>query len=160
MFTAVEIEWLKAFLEKHLIQGDYTHYVAYTIDNVSSNYNSEQYDFYVLISDEKISQNGLSYSTQGNFQLVKVDSSGASNNYSHSRYTVELGKGKAITVNDYNHVFTNIEGALEPNLIADYEIARHYQETNQILSLSLITVLSVSILVKVLFSAFPMKMGD
>lgn len=160
MFTAVEIEWLKAFLEENIIQGGYKHYVAYTIDNVSNSYNSEQYDFMVLISDEEITQYGLSYATQGNFQLVKVDSSGASSNYQHSRYTVEKGTGKTIAVETYNHVFTNIHGALEPNIIANQEIAKQYQENNVVLCNSLIIVMCISLLFKALTSAFPMKMGD
>lgn len=160
MFTAVEIEWLKAFLEKHIIEGDYVNYVAYTIDNISSGYNSEQYDFIVLISDKEIKQSGLSYSTQGNFQLVKVDSSGASSNYHDSRYTVEIGTGKAVSVETYNHVFTNIQGALEPNIIANLEFAKKSQETNEIMSMSLIIVLGISVLFKALTSAFPMRMGD
>lgn len=160
MFTAVEIEWLKAFLEKHVLQGEYKNYVAYTIDNVSNSYNSEQYDFMVLISDEEITQHGLSYATQGNYQLVKVDSSGASNNYQHSRYTVEQGTGVSIGVNTYNHIYTNIEGAMEPNIIAELEIANLNQYKNEILCNSLIVVLCITLLVKVLLSAFPMKMGD
>lgn len=160
MFTAVENEWLRAFLEKHIIQGDYTHYVAYTIDNISSNYNSEQYDFMVLISDEEIEQVGFTYTTQGNFQLVKVDSSGASSNYHDSRYLVEIGTGTTISTNDYNHVYTNIEGALEPNIIANLEIAKQNQNTNEILITSLIIAICISILFKALTSAFPMKMGD
>lgn len=160
MFTAVEIEWLKAFLQKHILQGEYKNYVAYTIDNVSNSYNNEQYDFMVLISDEEITQHGLSYSTQGNFQLIKVDSSGASSNYQHARYTVEQGTGKAIGIETYNHVYTNIVGAMEPNIIAELEIANLNQYKNEILCNSLIVVLCITLLVKVLLSAFPMKMGD
>lgn len=160
MFTAVEIEWLKAFLEKHILQGEYKNYVAYTIDNVSTGMSNEQYDFMVFISDEEIMQNGLSYSTQGNFKLVKVDSSGASNNYQHSRYTVEQGTGKTVGVQTYNHIYTNIHGALEPNLIAQMEIENQYQLINQNMMTSFSVILCIMILVKVLLSAFPMKMGD
>lgn len=160
MFTAVEIEWLKAFLEKHILQGDYKYYVAYTIDNTSSNYNSEQYDFYVFISDERIIQSGFTYSTQGNYQLIKVDSSGASANNNGSRYLVDIGKGKAIGVEDYNHIYTNIEGAVEPNIIAKEELALKYETIDNTINISLIIVLCISILVKVFNSAFPMKMGD
>lgn len=160
MFTAVEIEWLKAFLEENIIQGGYTHYVAYTIDNVSNSYNNEQYDFMVIISDEEITQHGLSYTTQGNFQLVKVDSSGASSNYQHSRYTVEKGTGKTIAVETYNHVFTNIEGALEPNIIAEQELLYSYNENCNLLMTTVGVFLAISILIEVFKSAFPMKMGD
>lgn len=160
MFTAVETEWLNAFLEKHIINGDYKEYVAYTIDNTTSNYNSEQYDFWVLVSKEEIIRNGLSFSTQGDYILVKVDSSSASSTYHDSRYLTTIGTGKTITTNTYNHIFTNVEGAIEPDIIAyqTYQVQNNNMINN--IGISLIVAIAISILFKALTSAFPMKIGD
>ena len=163
MFTAVEMEWLKSFLYKFLLNGEYKNYVAYTIDNTSNNYNSDQYDFFVFISNEDIIKENLSYSTQGNFQLVKVDSSGASSNYKHARYVVEEGKGKTITINEYNHVFSNVD-CLDADIIS-LETYKHnetikFQETDYIYMLFIGSLMLINILHKAFTSAFPNRIGD
>lgn len=160
MFTSTELEWLEAFLEKQIINGEYNDYVAWTIDNTTNSYNSEQYDFWVLVSKEEITRNGLSFTTQGDYILVQVDSSSASSNYHDSRYLTTIGTGKTITTNTYNHIYTNVEGAIEPDIIAyqTYQV----QQTNVIenIGVSLIVAIAISILFKAFTSAFPMKIGD
>lgn len=165
MFTAVEIEWLKSFLIEHLVKnGEFKYYVAYTIDNTSSSYNAEQYDFYLFVSNEEIKKTGLAYETQGSYQLIKVDSSSASSNYNNARYVIETGIGKSVTVNNYNHVFSNCENGLDANIIAleqyNQNIYLEQKYDDYVSNIVISTLLLISILLTVFKTAFPNRVGD
>lgn len=81
MFTAQELEYLKALVETMRGRG-YDYYVARTV-NESNNL----YDFEVVFSDKEITANGL-YSYSGCSGVIyRVDSS-ASVNYSDAKVQV------------------------------------------------------------------------
>lgn len=161
MFTAVELDWLKAFLETYIINGDYTDYVAWTIDN-TSDYATDQYDFYVLISKGTITKSGTTWRTDSDYVLLKVDSSGASRNYFHARYVTSSGNSTSVTIQEYNHVYTNVV-----DFYADILAYEDYQNTHNIsLNLDLNNIyifyvlLGVMILQAVFKSSFPNRIGD
>lgn len=160
MFTAAEIEWLKAFLQTNILNGDYKYYVAYTIDNTNNNYQSDTYDFIVVLSTDVIEQNNYVFNTNGNYKVVKVDSSGASYSNVNNRYVVDEGKGYTFIIDEYNHYYTNVKGNVNIDLLYQDILNIKYQQTDYIMNICLIVVLCISLLHKTLTSAFPFRLGD
>lgn len=127
MFTATEIEFLKALLHTNILNGSYNYYVAYTLTSITTD--PENYDFYVVMSEEPIvGTTEHSFKCHGDQIIMKVDSSAASRNNSDPRIVYSIESARSFSVNDYEFVYTNAEGSIHADLMAMYE----YQQANDL----------------------------
>ncbi len=122
MFSTSELHYIDSLIPTYAKEG-YTSYVIYsnTVDNSGWNYSSGP-DLYAVFSKEAISAtDAYSYDIKEDFLFVTIRcsdySSGSSANNS-DRIVVEERAAQTISINSYEHVYTNAEFqsyALQPD---------------------------------------------
>lgn len=150
MFSTAQQEYIKTLLPTYAKEG-YKFYVAYTDSLYSNNsYSSYRPDLYVVFSKKAISaRNAYSYDFQESSILVSVRSynymsySSANNS---ARITVSNYTQKSLSIEPYEHVYTNAEFqgvALQPdyNLISGGEMNVRLESISFVLLVSLIVSL-------------------
>lgn len=145
MFSTAQQAYIDALLPTYAKDG-YKYYVAYT-DSVANSgfYTSTNPDLYVVFSKKAISaKNAYSYDIGESSVLVSVRTgnySSSSSAVNHSRVTVSDYAAQTLTVNKYEHIYTNAEfegHTLQP----DYYLASGGETNVQIESISFILLIA------------------
>ncbi len=162
MFTATELEFLKALLNAQIINGDYQYYVAYTLTSVTST--TENYDFYVVLSEMPITATGKNtFKCDGKQVIYKVDSSSSSRTNYDDRIIYSEQNARTFNVDSYEFIYTNALDSVHGDLIAlqTYEIQNNLMfnlnKNEYYVSLMLLGVLILSQLFR---AVFPNWIGD
>lgn len=103
MFSAQELEWLKALIETMRGKG-YMHYVAHTVTQ-----NNNDSDVVVIFSQEPIIGNGLYRFTVADGVMYTLDSSGYSAYGDNDARTKVSSYSGNLNVADTEFVYTNAE---------------------------------------------------
>lgn len=147
MFNTAQQEYIKTLLPTYAKEG-FKYYVAYTNSLYSSNSNSTyRPDLYVVFSKKAISaRDAYTYDIQESSILVSIRSynySSYGSAHNGSRVTVSNNTQSRLTIEPYEHVYTNAEFqsvALQPdyNLISGGETNVRLEAISFVLLVSLI----------------------
>ena len=122
MFSEVQREWIAHFVKSNF--KDYPYYIAYTNTNFNQT-SSNDYNFYIIISKDKITANSrYSYTLQNlsNCICLGVRSSNASYNYHNERVVNQSLSSTNISIDNYEFVYTNAEFqtySMQPNVLQE-----------------------------------------
>lgn len=138
MFSTAQIEIVESLVPTMLSKG-YTHYVAYTNANTGGYYTSEP-DLYIIFATEKIIANtGYSYTIPSGSVRCVIRSgnySSGSTSVNTDRIVTESFKGSTLTVDKYEHIYTNavFEGTtIQPDILQEGRANTIYGQYNSIL---------------------------
>lgn len=152
MFTASEIEYLRALVDDYLYNKGYDYYVAYTISNTSGD--TDDYDFIVVFSKDKITNTkGNNFVCSSDQEIIKVDSSSGGRNSTHDRYVYSTSPARSFSVNNYEHIYSNAIDTKHADVVS-------YHNRDIINMYTICVVISIFLLCWILRWVFPNAIGD
>ena len=135
MFSTNQIEIVETLVPTMMSKG-YSYYVAYTNTNSGSYYNTEP-DIYIIFSSEKITaSSAYSYNIPSGSVVCSIRSGNYSSNTSAvntQRIVTEEYTAKTLTVDLYEHVYTNseFEGiTIQPDILQEGRVNTLYDQGN------------------------------
>lgn len=162
MFSEVEYTYLSNLINTYVLNGEYTHYLAYTNTDLSSTYNYEYPDLYVIFSKEEIIANNNKFTIPEDNIKISINSKSATRNGTNGNRFAFTESNRAVTVPIYEFIYTNATNSKYADVLAKEEYIVK-QDLNYNLDKNefyiMPSLLSVLIVMLFLKWCFPMKGG-
>lgn len=121
MFSEIEYIYLENLINTYVLNGEYTHYLAYTYTDIDSTYSYDYPDFYVIFSKSEIIANGYSFEIPENSLKVSVNAKSANRNATNGERITFTESERSLTINSYEFIYTNASGSQFSNILAKNE---------------------------------------